>query len=328
MNVDTSQEEFTDFAFLNQEIPSTFKEDLTKKGYTVVKRLGEGKYGYVLLVNNESFHQLLAMKVEKSKGSSKINHEYGLLKSFDHPNIVNIYSKFSIEENECLMIEYCAGRNLFEKIRKHGYLKPPRLYSYCYQLISAVWYLHQHSIAHGDIKLENILVKSEKIIKLTDFGISCNLNSKDELRHGGTGIYVGPEIWERVEDYNPFQADVFALGVTMYLMAEGVNPWGTKDLKQLSKLIPQGKYRKPQNGSSEFRHILYSMLNTDPSKRVSIEDLKNNSLFQPKEELPKSNSGEIPQYNRLFTPSTQNRLKHFQNNNVSLYTAFAELTHL
>jgi serine/threonine protein kinase len=100
---------------------------------------------------------------------------------------------------------------------------------YFRQLVQAIAYCHRQNICHRDIKLENILINEEGRIKLIDFGFSQMCNNKTRLSiHCGTPPYMSPEITSK-STYNGQKSDVWALGVSLYLMLHGKFPFKAGD---------------------------------------------------------------------------------------------------
>jgi protein-serine/threonine kinase len=148
------------------------------------KTLGKGATSTVrLMVRKGGSSELYAVKEFRGKQPNekeedyekKVKSEYSIAKSLHHPNIVETVRLCTHQGRWNHVMEYCQEGDLFNLVQK-GYLtKDDRLTDrLCIfkQLVQGIHYLHNHGIAHRDIKLENILVTSQSKLKITDFGVS------------------------------------------------------------------------------------------------------------------------------------------------------------
>lgn len=123
-------------------------------------------------------------------------------------------------------MEYCSGGELFEKILKNpeNVFGESEACDVMDKLFHAIAHCHANGIAHRDIKPENIMIGKDKEIKLIDFGLSAIGN--DRLKHfhsiAGTAFYMAPEI---IKGEYSYPADLWALGVLMYLLLSGYLPF-------------------------------------------------------------------------------------------------------
>ena len=142
--------------------------------------------------------------------------------------------------------------------------------------------MSKKNICHRDIKLENILIIKDNIIKLIDFGfaIKCNRNEYQSF-FCGTLYYMPPEIVNK-QKYTPFYSDIWSLGVLLYAMLIGNFPFRAKKEEKLFKLINEAKLNFPPNVviSDEAKNLINKMIVINPSKRISLEDILIDPWFQ------------------------------------------------
>ena len=147
------------------------------------KTLGRGATSKVTLMTRKGGTELHAVKEFRGKRAGepeadyekKVKSEYSIAKSLHHPNIVESIRLCTHNGKWNHVMEYCQEGDLFSMVQKHYLTGSDRLNDrLCLfkQLVQGVNYLHEHGIAHRDIKLENLLVTSSSKLKITDFGVS------------------------------------------------------------------------------------------------------------------------------------------------------------
>jgi serine/threonine protein kinase len=161
-----------------------------------------------------------------------------MLAQLEHPNIVRMYECFQEPSRLCIVLELCRGGELYGRLVQHvkqagrgGGLEEPLSRHLFRQMLHAVGYLHSKRIVHRDIKTENFLLVDEDggpqgdVLKLCDFGTSCRLTDDRprSMENIGTLSYTAPEIYEqRGAD---LAADCWSLGVVLYVILTGTNPF-------------------------------------------------------------------------------------------------------
>jgi serine/threonine-protein kinase SRK2 len=184
-------------------------------------------------------------------------------------------------------MEYAAGGELFERICNAGRFSEDEARFFFQQLISGVSYCHSMQICHRDLKLENTLLDGSPAprLKICDFGYS-----KSALLHSqpkstvGTPAYIAPEVLSKKE-YDGKIADVWSCGVTLYVMLVGAYPFeDPEDPRNFRKTIGRilsVQYSIPDyvHISAECRHLLSRIFVANPSKRISIQEIKNHEWF-------------------------------------------------
>ena len=148
-----------------------------------------------------------------------------------------------------------------------------------HQIIQGLYYLHKskHQI-HRDIKPANILLNTDGIVKLTDFGIAKALESTADFSHTfvGSRNFMSPERISGKEYSYP--SDIWSVGLVVYELATGKYPYGEGNdfLSQIAKIVDGPEPSLPsQVFSKEFVDFISICLKKDPSERASIQDLNN-----------------------------------------------------
>jgi len=201
--------------------------DLLDNKYKVLKVLGSGAFGKVLLAYDELARHEVAIKtyVYTNFTAEDITREIQFLASLNHPNIVSFYHHFFQDSMLHIVMEYCSGGSLDDllSIDKYEFDEAVEI---CIKVADALSYIHNKGIVHRDIKPSNILFGENNSPKLSDFGVS---NTR-----GGTFIYLPPEIFfaENISS-NDFRIDVYSLGIVLLEMVIGKNPFRNIPKKEI-----------------------------------------------------------------------------------------------
>ena len=218
-----------------------------------------------------------AVKESEEDYVRKVKSEYSIAQSLHHPNIVETVRLCTSAGRWNHVMEYCQQGELFSLLQK-AYLKPEDYNCFFKQLLRGVAYLHNHGIAHRDIKLENLLMTDEGYIKITDFGVSevfcgehpghresggeCGKNMK-ECRRCKPGIcgslpYIAPEVLSKQGDYDPRTLDVWSCAIVYLTLFHKGYPWPSAEVNQVN-------YKQFQAGWEKF-------LAQDPDSRIDEEN--------------------------------------------------------
>lgn len=266
------------------ESPRSFTE-LASAGsieeYTVGRQLGQGAYATVKYAIHKQTSRKVAVKtydkiklLDPSRKKS-VHREIQILGKLEHPNIVKLFETIDAPRQLHLVLEYLAGGSL------HYYLKrsPNRHFTESEskrlfrQILSAMEYCHSMNVTHRDLKLENILLDDRRNIKLIDFGFAtCFPNDRKAKIFCGTPSYMSPEIVARKDYYGP-PADIWALGVLLFVMMSGSYPFKGRDDKDLYRKIIRGQFEIPQVITAAPRALIHRMMSVDPSRRPSVKEL-------------------------------------------------------
>lgn len=190
--------------------------------YELGKRLAAGHKGVVYLASERSSARTVVVKKPRNSADKS---DYVHLAQKAHPNVVRVFDCFSEASETCIVMEYCAGGDLFQAIQSLG--KPNENWSAAVfeQILLGVQYLHEHfNEAHNDLKPENILLDRPASphdvprIVLADFGCAAG-DGEVSLPSGGDPRYRAPEIlWGASFG---LATDAWALGVVLYEVLSG-----------------------------------------------------------------------------------------------------------
>lgn len=210
----------------------------------------------------------------------KANNSSNLIKSYGHGHITSRNDKFC--NHYYIIMEYAEKGDLYSQIIEKERYEEPEAKLVFLQLINCVEDVHNQGFIHRDIKPENFLICNEKKIKLTDFGFCEEIGnvSKDE---NGTPGYIPPEVLEKTTII-PKEIDVFSLGVIAFILVSGELPFEdpTKE-DPFYCFIHEDKWESYwesvncQNLSKEFKEMFEGMVCKDPSKRLTIDQIKNSA---------------------------------------------------
>ncbi|KAM3403374.1 hypothetical protein ACQJBY_006860 [Aegilops geniculata] len=252
--------------------------------YEALKELGTGNFGVARLVRDKRTKELVAVKyIERGKKiDENVQREIINHRSLRHPNIIRFKEVCVTPTHLAIVMEYAAGGELFERICTAGRFSEDEARYFFQQLLSGVSYCHSMEICHRDLKLENTLLDGSPTprVKICDFGYSKSalLHSKPKSTVG-TPAYIAPEVLSRKE-YDGKVADVWSCGVTLYVMLIGSYPFeDPEDPRNFRKTISRilgVQYSIPDyvRVSSDCRRLLSQIFTADPSKRITIAEIK------------------------------------------------------
>ena len=239
----------------------------------------------------------------------KIKYETDLMKKLNHPNITKILEMFEDEKYFLIIMEYINGGNLFSFVKKRRKLSEKTAKFLFRQIILGIKYIHEQNIVHRDIKLENLLIDLNNNVKICDFGIGRKITSKNQLLYDqcGTLMYMAPEILLSTKEkgYEGFPVDIWSSGISLYIMLSGTLPFNYKNKKngdeeeenednedEEDSISDKSKkndddnfelqysivYKEPkyiEKISDEARDLLKGLLNKDPKKRLTCDQILN-----------------------------------------------------
>ncbi|CAD8110579.1 unnamed protein product [Paramecium primaurelia] len=273
-----------------------FKPNIIQNDYDIIKKIGEGGQGIVLLGRNKITKKMVALKkilIKNYRGSNyeEIFTESKILKGLDHQNIVKLYQDYLIHnQNEFIMVmEYLKGGSLINQANQN--LTEAESKVYLKQIVDAIAYCHENNIVHCDLKLENIMLVSStsKELKIIDFGVSNYIGKQLESENFvGTLSYLPPEILVTSKKQIQPSQDVWAIGCIIYGLVFGRLPFDGANSSDTFRNIINIKYSIPkQNVSQDLIDLFKKIFVNNVQERSTIFEIKSHPWFNQQPRLQK-----------------------------------------
>ncbi|XP_039985867.1 serine/threonine-protein kinase Nek3 isoform X2 [Xiphias gladius] len=193
-----------------------------------------------------------------------------------HPNIVAFREAFEADGLLCIVMEYCRGGDLLQRIRQQKTTQfcVDDILRWFAQMCAGAKHIHDKRVLHRDLKSKNIFLTDRGTVKLGDFGSACILNSSKAFAHTyvGTPYYVAPEIWDN-KPYNN-KSDVWSLGCVLYELCTLRHPFQATSWKSLILKVCRGAYPPlPNHLPYELQYLIKQMFKTHPKDRPSLHTI-------------------------------------------------------
>ncbi|WVZ13424.1 hypothetical protein V8G54_010990 [Vigna mungo] len=272
-------------AALTETILETSQVSNLKDRYVLGEQLGWGQFGVIRACSDKLTGEVLACKsIAKDRlvtsddlRSVKLEIEI-MARLSGHPNVVDLKAVYEEEGFVHLVMELCAGGELFHRLEKHGWFSESEARVIFRHLMQVVLYCHENGVVHRDLKPENILLatrSSSSPIKLADFGLATYIKPGQSL-HGlvGSPFYIAPEVLAGA--YNQ-AADVWSAGVILYILLSGTPPFWGKTKSRIFEAVKAASLKFPLEPwdriSESAKDLIKGMLCTDPSRRLTAQEV-------------------------------------------------------
>ena len=218
--------------------------------YQIIKTLGEGGMANVYLAHDTILDRNVAVKVLRGdlandeKFVRRFQREALSASSLSHPNIVEMYDVGEDDGQYYIVMEYVDGKTLKQVLKQRGKLSITEVVDIMLQLTDGMAHAHDAYIIHRDIKPQNIMILSNGMIKITDFGVATALNSTQLTQTNsvmGTVHYLPPE--QAQGKGSTIRSDIYSMGIMMYELLTGLVPYKGDNaveiaLKHLKEPLP------------------------------------------------------------------------------------------
>ena len=211
---------------------------------------------------------------------NKIKQEANILSTFNHPHIMKVYELIESDDGVFIVMEYAPGGELYDWLLKKQKVSEDNARIIFQQLIYSLEYCHEHSVAHRDIKLENILLDDQGNIKLGDFGLA-NYCKDGRFLHTSCGSvnYAAPEIISG-EPYSGPEVDIWSAGIVLFILVTGYLPFDESNISTLFTKIKRADFVMPSILSIHCQDLIYRMLDPNSVTRIKIYQIRKHPWFQ------------------------------------------------
>jgi serine/threonine protein kinase len=243
------------------------------------RQIGQGTVGEIFLARQLATGKTVALKILMPSFSqdrlirSRFVREMQILEKLRHPHIVEVYGSGEVGGRLFYVMEFVDAGSVKELLANYGLLPWQEVASIARQICSALQYMHNHGIIHRDLKPANVFLTRDGEVKLGDFGIARDMQTKDFTDQGitvGTHAYMSPEQITASKSINE-KTDLYALGCVLFEMLTGRPPYQAAHIAELFDMhlrgeIPRVRDTLPQI-PEKLDEIIASLMHKKPEDR-------------------------------------------------------------
>ncbi|KAE8690008.1 Calcium-dependent protein kinase 32 [Hibiscus syriacus] len=291
-----------------------------KQRYELGRELGRGEFGITCLCTDNQTGETFACKsISKKKLRTAVDiddvrREVEIMKHLPkHPNIVTLKDTFEDDNAVHLVMEWCEGGELFDRIVARGHYTERAAAAVTNTIVQVVQMCHKHGVMHRDLKPENFMFENEKetaVLKAIDFGLSAFFKPGERFYEiVGSPYYMAPEVLRR--NYGP-EVDIWSAGVILYILLCGLPPFWAETEQGIAHAIIRSVVEFKRDPwpkvSDNAKDLVKKMLNPDPKRRLTAQQVLDHPWLQNAKKAPNVSLGETVKA-RLKQFSVINKLK-------------------
>jgi serine kinase len=221
----------------------------------------------------------LACKIVDRKKKTTDEKIVEMMKKICHPNIVVIHSMFQNGFLLFIFMQWMDEGNLLDHIRKNGAVEERKAKRWFHQMASAIHYLHSIRVSHCNLSCASVMIWKGESVKISGMShLHFNSDKIMKTKSSNPIFYQAPEVHSS-EPFDPFKADIFSLGVILFIMLNNAVPYTPSDVTQLIADQQNRRYRIRTSFmhklSIDCQVAINVLLEPDPRARLSIEKILN-----------------------------------------------------
>ncbi|XP_052648343.1 striated muscle preferentially expressed protein kinase isoform X3 [Harpia harpyja] len=287
---------------------TALRQGVPQKPYTFLDEKARGRFGVIRLCKENATGKHFMAKIVPYEAERKqsVLQEYEILKALHHERIMALHEAYITPRYLVLICENCAGKEILYSIVDRFRYSEDDVVSYVLQLLQGLEYLHSRRIVHLDIKPDNVVISGMNALKIIDFGSAQTYNPlvlRQLGRRVGTLEYMSPEVVKG--DPVGSAADVWGVGVLIYIMLSGRSPFFELDPIETENRILAGRFdafKLYPNVSQSAALFIRKVLAVHPWSRPTVKDCFANAWLQ---------DAYLMKLRRQTLTFTTNRLKEF-----------------
>lgn len=259
------------------------------EGYEKLELLGKGGFACVYHAQCRRTGRQVAIKeidiwtMKKQNMIDRVRQEVTIHNQLKHPSVLELYTFFEDGKNVYLVLELCYNGELLQYLKRNGNkLSEIEARYIIKQVVEGLLYLHKHNIVHRDMTLTNLLLTKDMRVKIADFGLATQLNSKDEkhMTMCGTPNYISPEVATRSS--HGLETDLWGLGCLLYTLLVGHPPFDTDAIKSTLTKVVMSDFSLPNYLSNKAKDLINCLLRKNPRDRIDLQDVLTHDFMQEK----------------------------------------------
>lgn len=250
--------------------------------FKLVKKLGEGGMGEVYLARQQGLDRMVAVKVlskqlgKKQTFVERFFREARAMARLDHPNVLKVFAVETDKGRHYVAIEFVDGQSMQDWVDQLGHLSVADAVNVTIRCAEALQHAHDEGLVHRDIKPDNVLVTSNGIVKVADFGLAKAADEDVSMTQSGTGmgtpLYMAPE-QARNAKFVDLRADIYALGCSLYHFLTGQLPFNGDSALELIMAKEKGLFTSARKLNSSIPDrldlLIDRMIAKDPDHRYA-----------------------------------------------------------
>lgn len=253
------------------EAPDELEEVMKHHQFEMVRYLGQGSSAIVYLVQSTKYQQEFVLKrIRNGTLFVEKYDEIKVLKCLCHQGIIHFYDYDIKKEYTYLFIEYCPYGTLTKYITDHGPFDGLTSLAIAKYLLQSLAYIHENKIAHSDIKPSNMLIDVYGRVKFADFGLSTIFDDNESTSKVGSLPYWSPEMLND-KKFDPFAADIWALGISIYYIYQGRLPWAPSTMAGLHYSISHYDINFGRGFNRSLKELLKKMVSPASFRMTAAE---------------------------------------------------------